>query len=71
MQLSEKMKGTHWILFFNNFHKSPALIDKLFQDGIYARGKVWSNQKHMPKLKEDKKMSSGESDFHHLLQIVR
>ena len=53
MQLSEKLEGTYCILFFDNFFNSPALIDKLFEDGIYAIGTMRSNQKQMPILKEN------------------
>ena len=31
MQLSEKLKGTYYTLFFDN---SPALTDKLFEDEV-------------------------------------
>lgn len=38
-QLSQKLKEIYYTLFFNNFFKnSPALINKLFEDGIYAEG---------------------------------
>ena len=36
---------------------------KLFEDGIYATGTVRSNRKHMPTLKADKQMKSGEHDW--------
>ena len=53
MQLSEKLKWTYCTLFFDNYFNKPALIDKLFEDEIHGIGTVWSNQKQMPKLKED------------------
>ena len=55
MQLSEKLKGTFCTLFFDNFSNSPLLINKLFEENIYAIGTVRSNQNHMPKRKDDKK----------------
>ena len=39
-------------------------------DGIYAIGTVHSNREQMPKLKEDEKMSRGESDFHYSKNII-
>ena len=47
MQLSEKLKGTYCTLFFDIFFDSPALTDKLFEDGIYAVGTVRSNRKQI------------------------
>ena len=70
MQLSEKLKGSLCTLFFDIFFNSPALIDKLFEDGIYIIGTVLSNWKQMPKLKEDNKMSRSESDFHYSKNII-
>ena len=63
IQLSGKLKGTFCTLFFDNFFNSPLLINKLFEENIYAIGTVRSNQKYIPKLKDDKKMVRGDSDF--------
>ena len=60
MQLFEKVQGTYYTLFFDN---SPALIDKLFEDGINTTGTVCSNRKQMLKLKD-------ESDFHYSKNII-
>ena len=65
MQVSEKVKGTYCILFFEKTFNSPALINNLFWYGIYAIGTVVLNWKQMAKLKEDNKMSSGETDLHY------
>ena len=62
-QLSEKLKGTFCTFFFDNFFNSPLLINKLFKENIYAIGTARSNRKHVPKLKDDKKMVRGDSDF--------
>ena len=62
MQLSEKLKDT-LCTFFDNFFNGPLLINKLFEENIYAIETVRSNQKLMPKLKDDKKMVRGDSDF--------
>ena len=71
MQLSQKLKEIFYTLFFNNFLKnSPALINKIFEDRIYAEGTLWSSRKQMSKLKEDKKMSMVESYFHYSKSIV-
>ena len=67
MQFSVKLKGTYCILLFNS---SPALIHKLFEDGIYAIGAVWSNRKQVLKLKEDNKMPRGKSDFDCFKNII-
>ena len=63
MQLFEKLEGTFCTLFFENFFNSPLLINKLFEQNIYEIGDVRSSRKHMPKLKDDKKMVRGDSDF--------
>ena len=63
MQLSEKLKGIVCTLFFDNFFNSPLSINKLFEENIYAIGAVWLKLKHMPKLKDNKKMVRGDSDF--------
>ena len=46
------------------------MIDKLFEDGVYAIGTEQSNGKQMPNLKEDKKMFKGQSDFHYSKNII-
>ena len=63
MQLSEKLKGTFYSLLFDNFFKSPLLINKQFEDNIYTIGIVRSNWKHMLKLKDDKKKVRWDLDF--------
>ena len=62
-QFSEKPKGTFCTFFFDNFFNSPLLINKLFKENIYAIGTARSSRKHVPKLKDDKKMVRGDSDF--------
>ena len=37
---------------------------------IYSIGTVWSIRKEMLKLKEDKKMSRGESDFYYSKNVI-
>ena len=59
------MKLVFWLIL-----SSPALIAKLIWDGIYAIGKVPSSRNQMPKLKEGKKMSRGESVFHFSKNII-
>ena len=55
---------------FVNFFNSPLLINKLFEENIYAIGTVRSNRKHMPKLKDKKKMVRGESDFQFSKNVI-
>ena len=55
---------------FVNFFNSPLLINKLFEENIYAIGAVRSNRKHMPKLKDKKKMVRGESDFQFSKNVI-
>ena len=56
MQLSEKLEDIFCTFFFDNFFNSPLLINKLFEGNIYEIGTVRSNEKHMPKFKDDKKI---------------
>ena len=70
MQLFEKLKWTFCTLFFDNFFNSHLLINNLFEENIYAIGTVRSNQKHMSKLKDVKKMVLGESDFQFSQNVI-
>ena len=75
MELFEKLEGTLCSLFSDKFFDSPLLINKQLEENIYAIGTVGSNRKHMPKLKDDKKMERGGSNFQfskkcHFLQMV-
>ena len=70
-EIWKKLKEIFYTLFFNNFSKnSPALINKILEDRIYAEGTLWSSRKQMSKLKEDKKMFRVESYFHYSKSIV-
>ena len=70
MQLSEKCKGTFCTLLFDNFFSSPLLINKLSEENMYAIGTTRSKRKHMPKLKDDKKMVRGETDFQFSKNVI-
>ena len=59
----QKLKDTHYFVFFDNFFTSPALLVKLLEIGIYATGTVRANLKNMPVLKHDKEMKRGEHDW--------
>jgi len=61
--LSEKLEQTYCTLYFDNFFSSPLLINKLYENGIYAIGTARVNRKQMPKLKGDKDMKRGDMDF--------
>ena len=63
LSLCENLKDNYCYVFFDNFFRSPDLMLKLFEDGIYATGTVRSNRKHMPTLKVDKQMKSGDYDW--------
>ena len=56
MQLSEKLEDIFCNLLFDIFFNSPLLINNMFEENIYEIGTVRSNEKHMPKRKDDKKM---------------
>ena len=68
MQLPEKLKGTNWTLFFDNFFNSLAMMEKNFENGIYATGKVLSNWKQMERSESE--IEAGESDFHYSKNII-
>ena len=70
MQFPEKVKGTFCTLFFDNFFNSPLLINKLFEENIFAIGTVRLNQKHMPKLEDDKKNVREDSDFQFSKNVI-
>ena len=56
LSLCENLNNSYSYVFFDNFFRSPNLMLKLFENGIYATGTIRSNQKHMPTLKADKQM---------------
>ena len=70
LQLSEKLKNTFCTLFFDNFFNSPILVEKLFDDDIYAVGTVRSNRKQMPQMKIDKSMKRGDVDFQYSSKVI-
>ena len=70
MLLSEKLEGIFCTLFFDNFFNIPLLINKLFEDNIYEVETVRSNEKHRPKLKDDKKMVGADSDFQFSKNVI-
>ena len=63
LSLCQKLKDMHCFVFFDHFFKSPALLVKLLEIGIYVTGTVWANQKNMPVLKHDKDMKHSEYDW--------
>ena len=59
--LSKKFDNTHCILYFDNFLKSPTLVenvnilcDMLFDSGIYYLRSVRSDQKNIAIMKKTK-----------------
>ena len=62
MQFSEKLKGTFYTLLFDNFFHIPLLINKLFEENIYAIVTVRSYRKHIRKLQDERKMVRGYSE---------
>ena len=42
LNFSQSLRDTYCTLYFNNFFDSPALIAKLFDDGVYGIGTVRS-----------------------------
>ena len=70
MQFYEKLEGIFCTLFFDNFFNSLLLINKLVEGKIYEIETVRSNEKHMPKLKDDKKMVGAHSDFQFSKNVI-
>ena len=64
------MKGIYCTLFSDNFLNSLALIYNTFWGCNSQDSCVRSNQKQMLKLKEHKKMSCCERDFHYSKNII-
>ena len=58
--LSQSLRDTYCTLYFDYLFSSPALIGKLFDDGIYGISTVWPNHKMMPKLPDNKCMKWGD-----------
>ena len=63
LSFCQKLKDTHYFVFFDNFFTSPALLVKLLEMGIYATGIVRANRKNMPVLKHCKEMKRSEHDW--------
>ena len=70
LNLSHSLRDTYCTLYFDNFFKSPALIPKLFDDGIYGIGTVRPNCKTMPKLPDDKNMKRGDIHYQHFKKMI-
>ena len=54
LSLCQKLKDTHYFVFFDNSFTSPAPLVKLLEMGTYATGTVRVNLKNIPVLKHDK-----------------
>ena len=70
LNLSHSLRDTYCTLYFDNFFKSPALIPKLFDDGIYGIGTVRPNCKTMRKLPDDKNMKRGDIHYQHFKKMI-
>ena len=70
LNISHSLRDTYCTLYFDNFFKSPALIPKLFDDGIYGIGTVRPNCKTMPKLPDDKNMKRGDIHYQHFKKMI-
>jgi hypothetical protein len=57
------MEEKNHIVFMNNYLSSHELFKKLKERNIFACGTVNPTRKGLPKLKEEKNMNRGDSDF--------
>ena len=62
LQLTERLRDTFVMIFFDNFFTSPNLVQTLFDRGIYSIGTVRVNRKNMPTFQSDKEMKRGDCD---------
>lgn len=70
ISLSKSLKDSYCTLYFDNFFTSPALVNELCDQGIYAVATVRKDRKNMPVLKDDKSMKRGDIDFHFSDQVT-
>ena len=70
LDLSQSLRDTYCTLHFDNFFSSPALIGKLFDDGIYGIATVRPNRKMMPNLPDHKSMKGGDIHYQYSEKVI-
>ena len=61
LQVTEKLNGSFFRIFFDNFFTLPSLLRKLTDNSLYGIGVVQQNRKLLPKIeKPTKKKSKAE-----------
>ncbi|KAL3191415.1 hypothetical protein MRX96_059796 [Rhipicephalus microplus] len=61
--LVDDLAGKYHRVFFDNYFTSYYLLKDLAEAGIYACGTVNASRKHLPNLKSDKMMKTGDTDY--------
>ena len=61
LKLSENIRDKGCILAFDNFFSSVPLMEKLYECGIKSVATIRKNKKHLPHLKAEAVMKSGET----------
>ena len=61
LQLSQNIRDKGCVLAFDNFFSSVPLMEKLHEYGIKSVATIRKNKKHLPQLKTDAAMKSGET----------
>ena len=70
LDLSQSLRDTYCTLHFDNFFSSPALIGKLFDDGIYGIATVRPNRKLMPNLPDHKSMKGWDIHYQYSEKVI-
>ena len=61
--LTECLEDTYSTIFFGNFFKSPSLIIRLFNKGLYGIGTARMDRKRMLKMKPGKQVKRGNHKY--------
>ena len=60
LDLCQVLKSTYCQVFFDNFFKSPSLIQNLYDNGLNGLDTARSNRINMLLMKKDKEMKRGD-----------
>ena len=58
------------MLYFDNIFNSPALVEKVFDRGIYCLSAVRSDRKNKTIMKKDNDTKRGDIDFQYANDVV-
>ena len=70
LDLCKKLENAQCMLYFDNIFNSPALVEKVFDRGIYCLSAVRSDRKNKTIMKKDNDTKRGDIDFQYANDVV-